>query len=174
MNSDCSSTKSCINLKCRDPCPGVCGINAECSVINHSPSCYCPPGFTGNPLTRCSILQDPIVINPCSPSPCGPYSTCKPRNDHAVCACIQNYIGAPPACRPECNSNSECMPNKACINQRCKDPCPGTCGQNAECRVVNHNLICSCPPGQTGDPFLKCIYDISKILYIYSICLKIF
>lgn len=39
---------------------------------------------------------------------------------------------------------------------KCQDPCPGTCGLNAKCYVVNHNPICSCPAGYNGDPFRHC------------------
>lgn len=42
---------------------------------------------------------------------------------------------------------------------KCKDPCPGTCGLNARCRVVNHNAICSCNPGFVGDPFVRCLKE---------------
>lgn len=106
---------------------------------------------------------DPIVPeNPCQPSPCGLYSNCRALNGHAVCSCIPNYVGAPPNCRPECMSSSECSQDKSCINERCKDPCPGTCGNNALCRVVNHNPICSCSPGYSGDPFVRCLLEESK------------
>lgn len=73
-------------------------------------------------------------------------------------------------CRPECVVSSECPLNKACINEKCADPCPGTCGQNARCNVVNHNAICSCSPGYTGDPFVGCSEPESKKLY-FSICM---
>lgn len=36
------------------------------------------------------------------------------------------------------------------------DPCPGTCGQNAQCQVVNHLPSCSCLPFYTGDPYRYC------------------
>jgi hypothetical protein len=52
--------------------------------------------------------------------------------------------------------NSECSRMKACINQRCKDPCLGTCGNNARCNVVNHIPMCSCPTEMTGNPFSQC------------------
>lgn len=45
----------------------------------------------------------------------------------------------------------------ACQNQKCVDPCPGTCGLEARCQVINHYAACSCPPGYTGDPFNKCV-----------------
>lgn len=101
--------------------------------------------------------------NPCVPSPCGPYSQCRVVNDHAVCSCQPNYIGHPPACKPECTVSSECPQNRACINNKCQDPCPGTCGINARCQVVNHNPICSCPQNYVGDPFVRCIIEESKL-----------
>lgn len=100
--------------------------------------------------------------DPCVPSPCGPYSQCRLSNGHAVCSCLPNYIGAPPSCRPECTVSTDCMQNRACINQKCRDPCPGTCGLNARCNVINHNPICSCMPGFLGDPFTRCILEESK------------
>lgn len=58
--------------------------------------------------------------------------------------------------------SADCSLNKACINLRCEDPCPGVCGLNAQCNVVNHNPICSCLPGLVGDPFARCIQEESK------------
>lgn len=106
------------------------------------------------------MIIDPV--NPCHPSPCGPYSICRVQSDRPVCSCDVNYIGAPPNCRPECLINSECPLDKACIRNKCTDPCPGTCGYRAHCRVVSHNPICSCSPGFVGDPFNQCIPDESK------------
>lgn len=102
--------------------------------------------------------------DPCRPSPCGPYSQCRDYLGYAVCSCVPGYVGAPPACRPECVVSSECALNCACINQKCIDPCPGTCGQNARCQVVNHKATCSCSPGFTGDPFSSCLPEQSKLL----------
>ena len=104
-----------------------------------------------------SDLVEPENTNPCLPSPCGPYSECRQINNHAVCSCQKGYVGSSPACKPECVVSSECAQNKACIKQKCVDPCPNTCGQNARCQVVNHNPICSCPPGYSGDPFVRCL-----------------
>lgn len=55
MNSECTRDKACINNKCRDPCPGTCGLNAECVVNNHAPSCLCIAGYTGNPAVACRL-----------------------------------------------------------------------------------------------------------------------
>lgn len=74
-----------------------------------------------------------------------------------LCTCLQNYFGDPYSnCRPECTMNSDCPRNKACSNQRCVDPCPGTCGQAATCDVINHIPTCTCPTGTSGDPFVAC------------------
>lgn len=101
--------------------------------------------------------------NPCVPSPCGPNSQCREINDQAVCSCLPQYIGSPPSCRPECVVSSECPQDKACVNNKCKNPCPGTCGINARCQVINHNPICSCSPQYIGDPFVRCLIEESKI-----------
>lgn len=104
---------------------------------------------------KCEILVQ-APQNPCHPTPCGPNSRCREINDQAVCSCVEGFIGSPPTCRPECVMSSECPQNEACLNQKCRDPCPGTCGIAAKCTVVNHNPICSCLPRFTGDPFSRC------------------
>lgn len=159
LNEDCARDKACIKNKCINPCIGTCGNNAICEVYNHIPMCHCPPGMTGNAFITChQVLQEQVTINPCSPSPCGPNSQCRDANNQAICTCLPTFFGYPPNCRPECTINSDCSMNTACLNQRCRDPCPGTCGINAECQVINHNAICSCPLHLSGDPFSKCSY----------------
>lgn len=100
--------------------------------------------------------QDVIPVNVCYPNPCGPNSQCREINNQATCSCLPNYMGQPPSCKLECVMNSDCVSDKACINQKCVNPCPGPCGQKAECRVFNHNPICSCGSGLIGDPFTRC------------------
>ena len=95
-------------------------------------------------------------MNPCVPSPCGPFSVCQDFGGYPSCSCSQNYVGSPPNCRPECRINSECRGNQACVKEKCIDPCPGSCGSNSDCHVVNHNPVCSCKKGYSGDPFTNC------------------
>lgn len=143
-----------------DPCPNSCGTNAECRVVSHTPVCVCSYGYVGDPFIDCKrqidvIKYDPIT--PCTPSPCGPNAICKEQNGAGTCICLPEYIGNPyEGCRPECVLNSDCLSNFACIKNKCRNPCPGTCGQNAECHVVNHLPSCTCYPGFTGDPFRYC------------------
>lgn len=103
-----------------------------------------------------TIISFSTDVDPCNPSPCGPNSICRVIDNHAVCSCQPGLIGAPPSCRPECVTSAECSLTQACLMSKCKDPCPGTCGLNAKCHVINHNPICSCPPGYNGDPFRHC------------------
>lgn len=102
-----------------------------------------------------SVLDEPKT--PCTPSPCGANAICKERNGAGSCSCVPEYHGDPYIeCRPECVMNSDCPRNRACINNKCVDPCPGTCGLNAECRVVNHSPTCTCVPGYIGNPLNAC------------------
>lgn len=105
------------------------------------------------------FLEPPVIerpLNPCLPSPCGLFSDCKVINERPVCSCLANYYGQPPNCRPECVVNSDCSLTKSCKNERCRDPCPGSCGPNAECKTINHSPVCYCLPGFNGDPFSGC------------------
>lgn len=94
---------------------------------------------------------------PCIPSPCGANARCREQNGAGSCTCLPDYFGNPyDGCRPECSLNSDCPSNKACVRNKCVDPCPGVCGQNADCQVVNHLPTCTCRFGFTGDSYRYC------------------
>lgn len=135
-------------------------LHRQCLHIVHRNTRFATIFTFPKTLVKDDILV-PLPVNPCSPSPCGPNSQCREINAQAVCSCLPGFIGSPPTCRPECVSSNECSLSQACVNQKCIDPCPGTCGIAAKCQVVNHNPICSCASGQTGDPFVRC-YPIRK------------
>ena len=116
-------------------------------------------------------LEVPSQQNPCEPSPCGPNAQCQVINNSPSCSCLSEFTGSPPNCRPECISNSECPSNLACINQKCRDPCPGSCGENAICNTVSHTPMCTCSSGYTGDPFTQCILQQRKNVILFSITL---
>ena len=113
----------------------------------------------------------PAYINPCVPSPCGSYSQCRDIGGSPSCSCLSNYMGSPPNCKPECVINQECASNRACIQERCRDPCPGSCGSGAVCSVINHTPVCVCSPGYTGNPFTDCFPNPPPRKATKSICL---
>lgn len=176
INSECPSNQACMQMKCQDPCPGSCGISALCNVINHIPVCTCPEGYIGDPFTNCYpkppesmflynaffynniyrktfVEEPPSLKDPCNPSPCGSNALC----NNGICTCLPEYQGDPyNGCRPECILNTDCPRDKACIRNKCKDPCPETCGTNAECTVINHIPMCSCLTGYAGNAFVLC------------------
>lgn len=102
-------------------------------------------------------VSPPIPKLPCQPNPCGSNARCTPSDNGAVCTCLKGFIGNPYIqCRPECVVSSDCPLTLLCINQKCRDPCPGTCGSSAICIVVSHNPKCLCPQGYIGDPYTDC------------------
>lgn len=63
VSSDCSLVKACQDYKCIDPCLGdICGINARCQVVSHNAICQCPPGYIGDPFSRCTIRKYLYVV----------------------------------------------------------------------------------------------------------------
>lgn len=128
--------------------------------------CICLINFVGDPFTQCTPQQvhpvnDPLT--PCFPNPCGSNAECREQNSAGACECLPNYFGNPyEGCRPECILNSDCPSSRACIRNKCIDPCPGTCGQNANCHVVNHLPSCQCYVGYTGDPYRFCTMELKE------------
>lgn len=174
VSVDCPSNKICQNMKCVNPCPGSCGLNAICSVSSHVMSCICEPGFNGNPYSHCEIRRTEIqTITPCYPNPCGINADCSYQNNAVKCTCLPEYFGNPYSeCKPECVADSDCVPSRACRNQRCVDPCPGVCGASATCSVLNHRPICSCIEGYEGNAYSQCRRKIlvdSKFIGLYTL-----
>lgn len=71
-HTECAPTQVCADSKCLDPCKDVaqfgvgrdpvvgggnaspiCGTNANCMVIHHTPLCGCVEGYYGNPYVGC-------------------------------------------------------------------------------------------------------------------------
>jgi hypothetical protein len=123
-------------------------------------------------LIEVFVLVEPNIVQPqrpCDPNPCGTNAQCKSQNGAINCVCPDNYFGDPySSCRPECVLNTDCPRDKSCSRNRCIDPCPGTCGLNADCSISNHIPVCSCKESHTGDPYGSCrpIPVISKTLKI--------
>lgn len=172
-NSDCPETRpSCDGGVCIDPCAGACGENTECFYSQSlSPICSCLPTFIGNANFGCT--HECENDNECgayeycnnfkcqrSCSQCGKGASCLIVVNHtAICECPLGFNGSPyNECRPECTVDTDCPQSKpACSQGICKNPCENACGENAECRPYkNMFVICLCPGGYSGDPFVRC------------------
>lgn len=106
------------------------------------------------------------ITDLCTTTICGPNTQCS----DGICKCLAEYQGDPyVGCRPECTLNTDCPQNRACIRNKCVDPCPGVCGQNAQCIAYNHIPMCSCPSGMTGNAFVRCLVFEGIVLQIFFI-----
>jgi hypothetical protein len=59
-----------------------------------------------------------------------------------------------------CQYNEDCPPNKLCdrLNRRCINVCStDSCGDNADCFAVNHEMQCQCIAGFVGNPYITCL-----------------
>lgn len=146
-NEDCNNDKKCVEGFCKNPClePGVCGINAQCKVINRQPQCTCPPNFIGNPEVECKTHVPGI----CLQNPCGENAICKELVGGYECQCHDGCVGDP---KKGCVCDGKQV--NICHSQ--------SCGTNALCRVLNHvEPECYCPPEYpAGDPYIQCKYKI--------------
>lgn len=54
-DTECLDSEACYMGQCENLCSfaTVCAPNAKCNVIKHRPVCSCPPGYEGNPATKC-------------------------------------------------------------------------------------------------------------------------
>lgn len=127
------------------------------------------PGYTGQPEVGCTRIPiatpPPKTRDPCSVTDCGPYSICRSNGNIASCSCLPLYFGSPPRCRPECIENHDCQLNRACVENKCQDPClRSPCGINAICTVRHHIATCACPPGLVGDASTRCVREEKPIV----------
>jgi len=121
------------------------------------------------PRVKLSFLLrnlDTKETHPCYPSPCGPNTLCEKVGSTAVCKCLPGLQGVPTSvtgCYPECVLSSDCPGDKACIQNKCRDPCSqNVCGSKAVCKTINHSPLCSCPSPLIGNPFEECYTKIGK------------
>ena len=58
----------------------------------------------------------------------------------------------------DCDLDSECLDNQACIMHQCTSLCGSRnpCGRDAECKAMGHREVCKCPVGWAGDPQNQC------------------
>lgn len=107
-NSECSTDKICDDNMCKIAClvQNNCGENTVCSSEKHTHTCYCQPGYTGDPAKGCK------AIDWCASNPCGNGAECRNTRNRAQCTCPAGTVGNPyeEECRkaPECRFNRDC------------------------------------------------------------------
>lgn len=159
-DDDCPLDKSCFQQQCQDPCTvrGACGKNAQCQPFNHEAVCSCPTDFIGSPETECLALPNcrrndecPIGYL-CQSNKCIQIVGCVSDNE-----CRSTEICEKNRCIEGCRTNSDCSFKSACISNSCQNPCSmKTCGTNAYCVPINHEPLCRCPEGFSGDAYQGC------------------
>ena len=140
-DDECPFTQACRNRACVNPCAvdNPCSSTAECTVNSHRAVCKCPPGFTGDPYSRCVPSKSFRKVEHCrTRSKCFPFPIIVQRG--------------------ECQYDRDCPDNRACIGNQCLDPCilDDPCGKNAQCQTTSHRPVCRCPSGWAGDPHTEC------------------
>ena len=162
-DNDCAYSEVCHQGTCLDACLVTkCGANARCESRHHSAQCICLPGYTGNPQHACNLCEF-------SPS----WST----NviSFSICCTIfpLSFLLVDFPTAPEltvgCESNDDCPDYTSCRNRKCINPCAvdKPCAPTANCRVVNHNPVCTCPNGYIGSPHTRCTPRKSKTKILY-------
>lgn len=156
---DCECGEVCNAGKCRTKCSSKNNCAQGQICLNEA----CIPGCrSNNDCPRSETCQNKKCQNPCNgDTACGRNALCKVSDHRKICLCPDGYQGDPTkTCTPyECKSNDDCEANKKCSSDgACKNPCleQNACGVNSQCRVVNREAQCSCPPGYIGNALIEC------------------
>ena len=119
-----------------------------------SKSGVCPAG------TKCG--EGDVCVKSCTSTPqcsCGEQcvaGACRLQCASTV-ACPQGHVCRFGACTPGCAADTDCAHTQSCVAGKCADPCEqADCAPTAECRVSNHNHLCTCPQGLQGNPKVEC------------------
>lgn len=163
-DSHCPDDMNCMNYHCKGACEsGLCGPNAACSTKDHKPICMCEENFIGDPYHQCILQRNLSDFDPCDSVQCGSNSKCVKKNGIGFCKCLPNFIGNPyEGCtvsakfEQKCFQHTDCLSNQTCIQNKCINPCPDFCPENAECKINDHILLCTCKTGYTGDNYNFC------------------
>merc|ERR1712126_16698 len=111
-----------------DPCSDyTCANGGECGTLsNGTPTCYCPPGFSGR---HCGEKD------PCATFKCSNGGTCVETNERPTCNCPSGFSGS--QCeKKDCENNNDCL---SFIGEFC-DPDNGECVCNQWCSMKNDTV----------------------------------
>lgn len=157
-DSQCGCGQTCSSGKCRARCnPGACPPGQLCKGGACAAGCRVNADCPND--NSCINGQ---CLNPClRDGACGKDAMCRVSDHRALCLCPDGFSGEPSElCLPfECQTDNDCDADKRCKSGTCKNPCLeiNACGVNAQCRVVNRDVKCSCPQGHVGNPTVECL-----------------
>ncbi|KAG8328654.1 hypothetical protein J6590_105091, partial [Homalodisca vitripennis] len=121
-------------------------LGQNTTVVLSMPQC-----LTQNDCPDVLTCIDMKCVDPC-PGPCAQNSSCRVHKHVPFCSCSPGQI-----LQTKCLENADCPLDRACIKQKCEDPCYNICnGNNTSCRVRNHIPYCTCKEGFYGDPLTAC------------------
>lgn len=145
-NTECDLNQRCDNGICINPCleQGVCGLNAQCKVVNRAAECLCPPNHIGNPKSEC----EPVSSSKCSKNPCGNNSVCKDLLEGYECKCMDGCYG---------DAEKGCI----CGDDHTTICSEHQCGNNALCHLSEEGVPeCYCPQNYPyGNPSIECNFE---------------
>lgn len=150
----------------------------QCPVgTNGNPFLVCSlerPTITPECRTDADCASQLACINDRCENPCVNNNVCTPAQHCLVldslplrtiiCQCPPDTMVDPAgrcvaivAVQPQCRRDNECNNEEKCINGHCIDACYiDHCGVNALCKSFNHQAICTCAPGYTGNAHYEC------------------
>lgn len=171
---------------CKNPCNSGrgkvrCGTNAQCRGRNHKAECYCPNGFRGDPLIRCTQSnsgesgesgesQEGMWGLPPRPPPSEGASSSESSEEQNLQGAGKNPSKRPGQ-RPGQNQNQRPPPRPSNPQEMGRpiheegnggsgdQSCSNFCGKNADCVQRNNTVTCRCKQGFTGpgsDPYTEC------------------
>lgn len=125
-------------------------------IISFAAECTSDENCPFDKACRNGYCRDACSYN----GPCGRGAICEVVAHVASCRCPPGTQGDPRrACvSAVCQYNDDCNDNQICdrLNRVCQPACSDTsCAPGAICTAKLHQPICSCPPGYSGDPYLR-------------------
>lgn len=156
----CACGQKCGNGKCRTRCnPGACAEGQLCQ--NGACIAGCRNNLDCSSDRSCLNGQclDPCLLE----NACGNNALCRVSEHRILCLCPDGFRGEPTqgCIKSECTIDNDCEIDKRCQGGSCINPClrNNACGVNAQCRVVNRQSQCTCPPGHFGNPLVECVFE---------------
>lgn len=167
----CSSNRDCVGdqLCLQGICQPTCQSNATCPEFQFCQNNICAQQIKCHSDDDCDVDENCVLDsygraecrNSCDGRVlCGRNAECTARQHNAECACKPGFVGdGNSGCRKiECESDNDCSSDKLCDSNTCRIACliGESCGTNALCTTENHQKVCHCQPGYTGDARIRC------------------